>query len=236
MHVPNWHKYDAVQAEIISKAIGCKEAATIWPYEIFHHVPAIMQFDNAFLILAGKPKVHFNADGEIHNDVGPAVEWADGKKFWYIDEHYLASESAEKIVMSPETLTKDEILAIQNEEERRVAIDRMGWSKYLTAIDAKIADSRENWVDNTYEVLIDPPTEEPAESWRRRNEPLRMVLSCRSTGRKYFIAVPRARDLNIDGTENKIKNCADAQMWLSDGATTKYLDYAKYSMNVIGAS
>lgn len=230
-HIPNWHKYDAVQAEIISKAIGCKNPAIIWPYEIFHYVPAVMQFDNAFLILAGKPKIHYNADDEMHNNAGPAVEWPDGKKFWYIDDHYLSSPAAERIVLSPETLTKDDIVAIQNEEERRVAIDRMGWNKYLTAIEAKISDSRENWVDNTYEVLIVPPVDTSVEKWRRRNEPQRMVLSCRSTGRKYFIAVPETRD-----GDEPIKNCADAQLWLADGATTEHLDYAKHPLNVIGAS
>jgi hypothetical protein len=126
----------------------------------------------------------------------------------------------------------------------------MGWHNYLTAIKAKIADSRENWVDNTFEVLIDPPDRPARPAWGPP-EPLRMVLSCRSTGRKYFIAVPRtvrhpdSPALNgLAANENELKefpdqaitNCEQAQKWLADGATTAYLPYAKYPINVVGAS
>lgn len=243
--VPGWHKNDAIQAEIICTAMSCKDATAIWPYEIFHYVPAFMQFEDAYLLLAGKPAMQLGADGNLHNDTGPAVVWPDGKKFWYFDGHVLA-QYGEKIVLNPHSLTKKEILDIANEEERRVAIDRMGWHKYLTAIDAKIAHSRENWVDNTFEVLIDPPGSR--KNGFGREEPLRMVLSCRSTARKYFIAVPRELpNPNLSGgwaTEEdlrkyppiRVKTCEDAQKWLANGATTEYLDYAKHPINVVGAS
>jgi hypothetical protein len=249
LHIPNRHKFDAVQAEIICKAIGCKDPQSIWPYEIFHHVPAFMQFDSAYLLLTDRPVFQVTAEEQLHNDTGPAVVWPDGKKLWYVDGHYL-SQYGEQIVMAPTTLTKEMIFNIDNEEERRVAIDRMGWHNYLTAIKAKIADSRENWVDNTFEVLIDPPDRPGRRPWGP-SEPLRMVLSCRSTGRKYFIAVPRtvrhpdSPVLNgLAANENELKefpdqaitNCEQAQKWLADGATTAYLPYAKYPINVVGAS
>jgi hypothetical protein len=248
-HSPQHHMFDAVETEMVCKALNCKDPATIWHYDIFHHVPGYMQFRGAYLLLAGKPKLHRNADNQLHNDAGPAVEWPDGKKFWFIDEHILA-QYGEEIVMRPESLTKEMINNIQNEEERRVAIDRMGWNKYLTVIEAKIADNRENWVDNTYEVLIDPPVQPPlATGWNSREEPLRMVLSCRSTGRKYFIAVPRQlahpdiASVRFVSSEDRklypptaVKTCEQAQKWLADGATTKHLDYAKYPINIVGAS
>jgi hypothetical protein len=242
---PRNHQYDAMQTEIICKALGCKDPAVIWSYEIFHYVPAFMQFSGAVLLLTEKPKFFVTEENSLHNETGPAVEWVDGKKLWYIDGHHLAQQG-EKIVMSPEALTKDDINSIRNEEERRVAIDRMGWNRYLTAIGAKIADSKENWVDNTFEVLVDPPSSRPG--WQSA-EPLRMVLSCRSTGRKYFIAIPREvehpkmprgwvepgeRARKFPAT--KIKTCEDAQKWLANGATSEYLNYAQYPLNIVGAS
>lgn len=242
---PRNHRNDAIQAEIICRAIGCKDPSVTWLFEILHRVPAFMQFDNAYLILAGKPAMSLDSAGNLHNTTGPAVVWPDGKKQWFVDGHVL-NQCGEKIVMQPENLTKDEIFSISNEEERRIAIDRMGWHKYLTAIDAKIMDNRENWVDNTFEVLIAPPVK--VQMSFQREEPLRMVLSCRSTGRKYFIAVPRAlpnpawANAWPDANEQRlnppisIKNCADAQKWLADGATTHYLDFAKHPLNIVGAS
>jgi hypothetical protein len=248
VHASTAHKFDAIQTEMIFKAVGCNDPSSIWPYEIFHYVPAFMQFNGAYLLLAGKPVIHTNGEQSLHNDAGPAVVWPDGKKTWYVDGHYLG-QYGEQIVMAPESLTKDMIFAIENEEERRVAIDRMGWNKYLSAIGAKVAHNRENWVDNTFEVLIDPPSNKKKVHWTQE-EPLRMVLSCRSTGRKYFIAVPRetphpdlpSRFGFMDAEEqrkypsSKIKTCEDAQKWLADGASTQYLDYAKHAINVIGAS
>jgi hypothetical protein len=242
---PKNHQYDAMQTEIICKALGCKDPAVIWSYEIFHYVPAFMQFNNAVLLLTEKPKFFVTEENSLHNDEGPAVEWADGKKLWYIDGHHLAQQG-EKIVMAPASLTKEDIETIRNEEERRIAIDRMGWNSYLTAIGAKIADSRENWVDNTFEVLINPPENKTA-AWR--SEPLRMVLSCRSTGRKYFIAIPREipnpkmprgwmdqRERDRLYPPTRIKTCAEAQQWLANGATSEYLNYAQYPLNIVGAS
>jgi hypothetical protein len=244
------HRFDALQTEMIFKAIGCKDPASIWPYEIFHYVPAFMQFNDAYLLLSGKPSFHTDSEQNLHSATGPAVVWPDGKKNWYFEGHYLG-QFGEQIVIAPELMTKEMIYSIENEEERRVAIDRMGWNKYLSAIGAKVAHNRENWVDNTFEVLIDPPPS-PAHhgrSWANA-EPLRMVLSCRSTGRKYFIAVPREVDhpdvpgrigfLSEEDRKKypniKIKTCEDAQKWLADGANTKHLDYAKHAINVVGAS
>lgn len=254
------HRFDAVHAEIIARALNChKDPDCTWLYEIFHLVPAIMQFNDGFLLLSGKPVLHKNSENELHNESGPAVEWADGYKAWFVNGHRLSNMFGEKIVMTPDKLVKQDIIAIQNEEERRVAIDRMGWNRYLAEIGAKIAHARENWVDNTYEVLINPPRQIDRTGFGRE-EPLRMVLSCRSTGRKYFLAVPREvppEDItekliaakeragatvmpNLQRTRVEtlvpIKSCEDAQKWFATGATTKYLDYAKHPMNVIGAS
>jgi hypothetical protein len=240
------HSFDAVHTEIICKSMRCKNPEITWFFEIFHHIPAFMQFTDAYLMLVEQPILHTNEAAALHNDAGPAVIWPDNKKLWYINGHCL-DEFAEQIVLRPTELTKDDILTISNEETRRIAIDRMGWNKYLTAIGAKIVNKRENWVDNTVEVLIDPQSNEPtAKKLLRQDEPLRMVLSCRSTGRKYFLAVPR--DIPHPDANNRIRftqpelpstairTCEQAQNWLANGATNRHVDFAKYPINVVGAS
>jgi len=246
---PTAHFHDATQAEIISKVIGCNDGRITWRFELFHCVPAAMRFEDAFLLLGKKPKIALKGN-LLHNEKGPAVEWADGNADWAIDGHNLL-EYGKEIVLTPEKLTGKMVDAIANEENRRIAIDRIGWGKYLAEIGAKVTDKRENWVDNTVEALIKPPDIED----RRRNEtvPLRMLLSCRSTGRKYFLAVPKTAELNdldeIDAESEKagknsfmsaptkqIKTCEDAQNWFANGAVTKLLPYAKYPMRIVGAS
>jgi len=210
--------------------------------EIFHYVPAMMRFRRGFLLLGQRPKIAVNADEELHNEAGPAIEFADGHKFWFIDGHPL-NELGEKIVMTPEALTQVEIIKIGNEEERRVAIDRFGWGRYLQEGGGKVLDYRENWVDNTVEVLIKPPSR--GES-RFDKDPLRMVLACRSTGRKYFIAVPPEK-VNVGSSATRfaaeddlnakhVKTCEMAQSWFANGGTCEYLPYANKELNIIGAS
>jgi hypothetical protein len=230
---PQQHWFDAVHAEIVAKMLNCKDPEIIKYQEIFHYTPAVMQFRDAYLILGKRPVMRLDADDNLHNESGPAVQWADGKAVWFFEGHYLAKHG-EKIIMAPETLKPKEIQEIDNEENRRVAIDRYGWGKYLHDSGAVVLDSRENWVDNTVEVLIAPRKTKAAFG----REPLRMVLSCRSTGRKYFIAIPEILPESRFNPDNiaPINTCEAAQSWLANGAVCDHLPYAVNALNIVGAS
>lgn len=236
----NMHWFDAVHAAILAKALNIKDFKITAYNELFHYVPAVMQFVDGFLLLAQKPIVKTNEENLLHNESGPAVEYQDGHKFWFFEGHAL-TQLGEKIIMDPQNLDVKEVNKLQNEEERRIAIDRIGWGKFLQETGAKVIDYRENWVDNTVEVLIRPA--KTREAWRP--DPLRMVLSCRSTGRKYFLAVPedaiepvgnRALTDPDDNKALKIKTCETAQKWLAGGGVCQHLPYAATELNVIGAS
>lgn len=247
---PSAHWYDATQSEILARLINIKNPAVTMFHEIFHHVPAFMRFRKGFLLLTKLPEVHLNDEQLFHNETGPAVKWPDNTKFWFLDGHEL-TQFGEKIIMAPKTITIDEIAAINNEEERRIAIDRYGWGKYLHESGGQVLDYRENWVDNTVEVLIAPGDLESEEAraggWGRRQQPLRMVLACRSTGRKYFIGVPNQAaallgmpldplNRNPPPPDLPKPNCELAQKWLAQGATCEFLPYAKHELNIVGAS
>ena len=72
----------------------------------------------------------------LHNDSGPAVAFRDGWGVWAIHGVRLT----EQIVMRPETLTPADIMAINNAEVRRVAIERFGWPEFVEAAGLILVD------------------------------------------------------------------------------------------------
>ena len=72
----------------------------------------------------------------LHNDSGPAVAFRDGWGVWAIH----GVRVTEQIVMRPETLTPADIMAINNAEVRRVAIERFGWPEFVEAAGLILVD------------------------------------------------------------------------------------------------
>lgn len=220
-------RYDYMDAELMSRLLGLKSDAHIWPIELMHEASAFMSFRNSALVLVGRPECKFNADGELHSSTGPAIKWADGASVYYNNGHCL-DWLGKTIVENPSKLTIEMIQQQPSEEVRRVAIEQLGWDHYLTACGAKVLDSRENWVDNTIEALV-----VVEEAFMRRHgggfapqgvRSKKLILSCRSTGRKYFLTVPQ-----------EIETCEQGQVWMAGGATTRNVPQFK-PMRVIGAS
>jgi hypothetical protein len=74
--------------------------------------------------------------GRIHCEDGPAVKYADGYCLWML-EGYLVPES---LVIKPKKQNIEEITNEQNEEIKRIKINRYGWAKYLSEANAEILD------------------------------------------------------------------------------------------------
>lgn len=223
-----------IDAEILCAGMGFTHPDQTWQRELAHAAPMVMTFRTQALVLLGRPVVHKNRDGELHNDEGPAVVYPDGAKQYWVDGHALGV-IGEKIVDKPETLTLEDINREVNEEIKRLAIEAYGWGRYLDEIGAKIIDRRENDVDNTVEALVE--IEEIAETSRwdslsRRfaaeGTPIKkrkLVLACRSTARQYFLAVPP-----------EVETCEEGQQWLHAGASTHVVDTMNYPVRLLGAS
>lgn len=81
-------------------------------------------------------EIHVDAQGNMHNESGPAVLWRDGTAEWRIGGH----EVTEKIVMHPESITVEEIKSESNAEVRRIMIDRFGLERYVEACGATVLD------------------------------------------------------------------------------------------------
>ena len=132
-------------------------------------------------------QVHW-IDGDLHNTSGPAVLYADG---W---SHYAIGGVAvdEQIVIRPKTQTIMQITKEENEEVKRIRIERYGWEKYIADVKAKVVDQRRNDIDGTIEALFVMAGGMKAFCGR-----------CRSTGRVYFLEV-----------DPSISNCEQSQKWM----------------------
>lgn len=101
----------------------------------------------------------------------------------------------EQIVLRPETQTIQQISNDNNEESRRIRIERYGWPKYLQDVGATSLEISYNERDQQWEQLFRLPSGEK-----------RFVVSDPSTGRKYALRV-----------EDTINTCREAQLWMSHG-------------------
>jgi len=214
----------APDAEILCRILKIDDPEMTWEHEVFHHCTAFVTFQKSCILLADRPTLRLNDENNLHSTTGAAVEWADGAKLWFNDGHQM-DEGGKRIVMEPHTLNTTQILQIRNEETRRLAIEKFGWEKFIAEADCPILDQRRNAVDNTIEMLVGPPNAAQAVNGSVSAGPNRMVLFCRSTGRQYFLSVPR-----------NILSCAEAQAWMANANSISAIPYAAAPIRVVGAS
>ncbi len=220
----------AIDAEILFNRLGIKDIAQTGAVELLHEIPLFMTFQTQVLICSERPVIKFNANNELHCDDGPAVSWSDGAGQYYLDGHALG-RLGYKIITAPDQLTANDIRHEENEEVKRIAIEKFGWGRYLAAINAVVLDRRENWVDNTIEAVIRIVEQrERYDFGTRRNEPIsipqhKMILSCRSTCRQYFLAIP-----------DTVRTCEEGQNWMAEGGNTPYVPALSRRVRLVGAS
>jgi hypothetical protein len=227
-------KTTAIDAEVMCAGLQFEAHAQTWRNDLLHTASCVMTFHTQALVLLGRPVLHRNKDGELHNDEGPAVLYADGAKQYYLDGHALGA-LGDKIVEKPETLTLADINGERNEEVKRLAIEAYGWSRYLDEVGAEVIDRRRNDVDNTVEALVRIAEKIPSARWDGFNRRMisenttiykhKLVLACRSTARQYFLSVP-----------DFINTCEAGQQWLHAGAATPVVDVMNHPVRLIGAS
>jgi len=138
-------------------------------------------------ILQHKPDEIHMVDGRLHREDGPSVLYRDGFAVWSIG----GVRVDEQIVMRPDTQTIEQIKAEENEEIKRIRIERFGWDRYMLEVGAVCIDFRSNDIEATKEALY-------------RCEGMVLLRTfCPSTGRVYA--------LEVDPT---VKSCSEAQSWL----------------------
>lgn len=162
--------------------------------DLAHHCGWWAPYDDCAFVQDRPEEIHFDG-ARLHNPQGPAVRYRDGFCVWEIE----GIRVDEQIVMRPETQTIEQILAEENEEVKRLRINRFagkdkdstdGWLRFIAESDAEVIDARRNDIEVTRELLV------------QIKELRTLVVTCR-TGRLFTIEV--SPDCNT---------CEEAQAYL----------------------
>jgi hypothetical protein len=148
-------------------------------------------FEGICFVCERMQECHVDDTGRLHNTSGAALLSRDGFSV-YADHGVILPDW---VIERPEEITVEKINKEDNTEVKRVMVERMGWERFIAESKATVLDERYNDRDLQYERLYKLP-----------DDSSRFECSDPSTGRKYFLGVP-----------NEIRNCEEAQNWLSHG-------------------
>lgn len=156
-------------------------------------------FNEDTVYVSRKPvELHFDDERRLHNEEGMSCRFEDDWGIWTVN----GVAVDEQIVMKPETQTLKQIRNEQNEEVKRIRIERYGWAKYLTEIEAVKVHERTNDIEFTKEFLF-----------RSDSDNMTVLLCiCPSTGKEFSLEVPP-----------DTKTCEAAQSWLSSGLSDRII-------------
>lgn len=156
--------------------------------------------------------IDFDERNRLHHDKLPAVRWAGGDELHY----YRGIPVPEQVIERPNSITYEQIMTTQNQEVRRVMVERYGMERFVRDSGAvKVAE-------DGYCAL-----------WRK-NEPREPVVVAEfvnstpepdGTFKHYFIRIdPRA----YDGDASCVPQAAAASTWRKPSGTLLFPRYQEY--------
>ena len=134
-----------------------------------------VEYDNT-LHLVSTPLVLLDSDNRFHSDNAPAIRWKEGAELYFI--HGVKVDK--KIVLNPETITKEEIVNEKNEEVRRVMAERVGAEKFCKMMNFEVLS------EDDFGALLQTKINEDIYTYAH--------VLCPSTGREYYLQVPHDLD------------------------------------------
>jgi hypothetical protein len=129
------------------RKIGVKVTKDFERYADYTRSGAFMTiFLRGFAIVCPRPSlVHRNANNQLHKDMAPAIEWANGEGYYFLNGVRMKKEQ----VMTPaEKLDVGSIVNEQNVEVRRELIRKIGIERFVLKSGAKVLDKQ-----GDYELL-----------------------------------------------------------------------------------
>ena len=134
------------------------------------------------LYLVPTPLVKIDEQNRFHSIKEPAIRWKDGKEFYYLHGVNLEKKWWTKIVN--DTMSPDEIFAIDNLEHRRIAYEFMDKVKMKQLKDYKILDEQTDKQGKPMKII--------SFTVQNMKEPLKFYnCICPNTGREYFIGTSK---------------------------------------------
>ncbi|MNV60667.1 hypothetical protein D3C71_1531390 [compost metagenome] len=133
-------------------------------------------FDGAAIITDRPNAIHRDEENRLHCETGSALEYRDGFSIYAWHGTRIPAEW----INNKASITPKVALTWENIEQRRVAIEIVGWSKILRELDAKVIDADgDPLIGRLVEVNL-PDLDRPARFCR---------VQC-GTGREFAIGVP----------------------------------------------
>jgi hypothetical protein len=155
-----------------------------------------------FSIVSDRPEIlKIDERNRPHCSDGPSHLWRDGwaLHFWH------GVRVPKRLIEAPDSYTKEEILALNNTEQRRALAERLGWDRYLEKIGGTKVDL---WTDpasklgyelielsETKERIIrkqSPELKDGSQPWYA--EPVHRELKTAQAARKWQAITPFHRD------------------------------------------
>jgi hypothetical protein len=142
----------------------------------FNHLLSGYWLGAEVALLVRRPKVLvLDAAGRVHNASGKCVEYRDGWGFYAWHEIPVSA----RIILEPETLTRDDFFQEPNLEVRRIIQERMG-ERFVAELDGQVVDTGVR--GTLYEVRL--PKDDPEGVARY------VQVQDASSARTYFLRVP----------------------------------------------
>lgn len=143
---------------IINPNSGLSGAVSIEHSHIFDfsdpsyaQIGCVYGYDGSAILELQPVTVVFQSGLGLHNTKGPALEWADGTKKYFVRGVEVPSYFYQPGFLTPgfifETLESDV-------DMQSYAIDVLGWDKLLSMLDAKVIDKDEPHIGTLYEATL----------------------------------------------------------------------------------
>lgn len=165
-----------------------------WAWEV-----SACDIHEGVIFVSQSPKeVHWDIGGRLHNDSGPSVLFRDG---FAVHSLFGMRIPDSRIVECPETMTLEEIDAIDNNDIRGIAIERWGTMKYLETKGVRVIDRRQNAIEGTLETLLED-----------------------TAGRRFlYPTCPSGKPCPPLGVPATVKTCEEAARWLAGDRKTRVI-------------
>ena len=122
--------------------IGIKVTDNIKKYRDYLRSGVFMTiFVNGFAIAIPRPKIVYRDESNrLHGEDFPAIEWDNGEKYYM----WHGIPVSEKLILRPDEISREEIIAEKNSEVSRATAEKLGWDEYLKRAEAILIDK---WFD-----------------------------------------------------------------------------------------
>jgi hypothetical protein len=148
-------------------------------------------------VLVRRPRrLSLDAEGRLHSGTGPCIEYGDGWGFYA----WHGVRVPEKVILAPETLTREDFLNEEDVEVRRLIQERMG-QRFVQELGGIVLERGPH--GTLYEVRL--PEDDPEQVARY------VQVQDASTERQYFLRVPPT-----------VQTAAEAVAWTFQVAAEDY--------------